>query len=140
MTLTQHQIELVQSTFIDVLDDHDPFHINFYDALFRRGPQLRALFRDDIEGQGMKFMAALKLIVASLDAPGALVAQYADLGRGHAIIGVRPEHFDVMGEALMETLAESLGEGFTAETEAAWRAAYGDLSKRIQAYAFGPVS
>jgi hemoglobin-like flavoprotein len=36
-----------------------------------------------------------------------------------------------MGEALMDTFREELGARFTPEVEAAWRAAYADLSNRI---------
>jgi nitric oxide dioxygenase len=135
MTLTARQIELVQGSFLEVLDDHDPFHVGFYDALFRRAPHLRKLFRDDIEGQGMKFMAALRVVVDSLAHPDALETHYAGLGRTHAVLGVKPAHYEIMEEVLIESLAESLGDRFTAELEAAWRGAYRDLARRIVASA-----
>jgi hemoglobin-like flavoprotein len=59
------------------------------------------------------------------------------LGRKHTGYGVRPEHYDVVGEALLWTLGQGLGDAFTIETEEAWTAAYVLLSTVMQEAAAG---
>ena len=47
-------------------------------------------------------------------------------------MGIRKAHYGVMEEALVDTFREILGEEFTPETEAAWRAAYAVISAAMQ--------
>jgi nitric oxide dioxygenase len=43
--------------------------------------------------------------------------------------GVEPGHYATVGAALLWTLQQGLGEGFTPEVENAWTTAYGVLSE-----------
>jgi nitric oxide dioxygenase len=53
------------------------------------------------------------------------VAPYlVKLGGRHLRYGVRPEHFDVGGDALLWTLEQGLGEAFTPDVREAWAAAW----------------
>ncbi|CAB9528302.1 Leghemoglobin Lb120 [Seminavis robusta] len=53
----------------------------------------------------------------------------SDLGKKHARMGVKESYFPFMGEALIETLRETLGAStFTPEIEASWKAVYDGLS------------
>lgn len=131
MTVTKRQAELIRQSFEALRQRLEPASMSFYEALFRRAPELRAMFRDDLAGQGMKFMTTLGKIIGNIEDPEAQGDHFADLGRGHALIGVKAEHFAPMGEALMETLRSELGADFTGELEAAWRAAYDELAARI---------
>ena len=56
---------------------------------------------------------------------------YAELGHLHATLGIRQAHFAPMGEALIDSLSEKLGDRFTPELEAAWRAAYKSFSTKL---------
>ena len=58
------------------------------------------------------------------EAPAELGFEIADLAHAHAGVGVRAAHFAPMGVALMVTLAETLGEDYTPDLQAAWHAAY----------------
>jgi len=131
MSLTPAQIALVRGSFDRIRENLAPPSAYFYETLFRHAPELRPMFRDDLEGQGMRFMSTLALVVDHLDAPERLEARFAELGRLHAVLGVHPEHFKPMEEALIDTLRNRLGDDMTPETEAAWRAAYEDLSAEI---------
>lgn len=86
------------------------------------------MFREDIEGQGMKFMTTLSVIVSRLDDAAASSDQYLGLGKLHASLGVERAQFEPMGEALIDTLREGLGENFTPELEKAWRKAYAHVA------------
>eukprot|EP00978_Attheya_sp_CCMP212_P019493 scaffold54727_cov50-Attheya_sp.AAC.1 len=49
-----------------------------------------------------------------------LVLVLKDLGARHAKYGVLEAHFPIVGQALIETLADALGEKFTDDVKAAW--------------------
>ncbi len=131
MQLTDRQIELVQESFETLMNSAEHASSDMYERLFRRAPHLKPMFRDDLEGQGMKFMTTLGLIVEGLRDPESLTAKLDELGEGHAVLGVKTEHFDYMGDALMLTLAAMLGDRFTPELESAWRQAYGSVSAAV---------
>jgi hemoglobin-like flavoprotein len=45
---------------------------------------------------------------------------------------VEDQHYETVGAALLWTLRQGLGEGFTADVEDAWKAAYAILSATMQ--------
>ncbi len=132
MQLTDRQKALVRDSFFRAMELHNPWDTRFYDHFFRRAPHLRKLFRDDIAGQEMRFMTTLKVIVDNLEQDGALKPRYAELGREHAAIGVRPQDFSVMEDALMDSLRDLLKDDFTSETEDAWRLLYRQVAGELQ--------
>ncbi len=124
MRLDAEQVRLVQETLPLLENTLADASARFYVNLFAIRPEMRALFRDDLESQGMRFLTAMRAIAEGLDDPDGLEARFAGLARGHASVGVRAQHFEPMGDALMVTLGETLGAAFTEERRAAWRAAY----------------
>ena len=135
MAIDPARLDLVRDSFRRIRGNLQPPSAMFYDALFQHAPGLRGLFRDDLEGQGMRFMTTLAVIVDDLDRPEALERQLSAIGRSHAALGVRPAHFAPMEEALIDTLRAQLGAALDADAEAAWRDAYGEVSRRILAAA-----
>lgn len=131
MAVDPRQVALIRQSFAQLQDRLEPASIYFYEALFSRDPSLRSMFRDDLAGQGMKFMTTLGLVLEHIEDPEALGARFAELARGHALLGVKSAHFPPMGDALIDTLRHDLGEVFTAETETAWRSAYTELSEMM---------
>lgn len=134
MALDATQMKRIRDSF-ELAAEREDFSQSsrFYDNLFRRAPEMRAMFRDDLMGQGMKFMRTLRTIAVALDDPVSMDAITGKLGSGHGMIGVRKAHYAVMEEALIDTFRDILGEAFDAETEAAWRAAYVEISRAMMA-------
>jgi hemoglobin-like flavoprotein len=91
----------------------------------------RALFRGDMMEQGAKLMAAIGIVVASLDRLEPMLDHIRSLGRRHAGYGVQDAHYVSVGEALLWTLEQGLGAGFTPEVREAWASAYGVLSSTM---------
>lgn len=120
---------LVQKTFEMVAPIADVAAGLFYGRLFEVDPSLKPLFRGDIKDQGKKLMATIKIAVQSLDRLEALVPVVQALGRRHLAYGVRDEHYDTVGGALLWTLEKGLGEAFTPEVKEAWTIVYGVLAK-----------
>jgi hemoglobin-like flavoprotein len=104
----------------------------FYRRLFELEPQLRPLFKNDIEAQAEKLMETLSAAIGMLEAPDRLTAELEALGARHVGYGARDEHYAIVGRALLDMLAEVLGEQFTAEMRAAWTNLYLIISETMQ--------
>ena len=100
----------------------------FYDRLFEIAPEVRPLFRRDIDEQKRKFISTLAVIVGSLDNTTKLVALTDHLARQHGTFGVRPAHYAIVGEALLWSLERGLGDAWTPSVAASWSKAYGVIS------------
>jgi nitric oxide dioxygenase len=108
--------------------------------LFEIAPDVKPLFHGDMKEQRRKLMATLALVVNGLgDLPAILPAASA-LAKRHVAYGVKPEHYPLVGAALLWTLARGLGDAWNKESEAAWSAAYATLSGFMIAEAHGPAS
>lgn len=131
MPLSDDQLRLIRQSFDVLRNDMAHPSAFFYDDLFARAPHLRTLFRDDLAGQGMKFMSTLAVLVDNLHKPEDLAARYHELGKTHARLGVTQDMFEPMGEALLATIRNALGERYTIDIETAWRVAYQDLAAAL---------
>src|SRR5262245_30664616 len=118
------QKTLVQTSFAQVRPIADEAAALFYSRLFELNPALQPLFKGDMEEQGRKLMDMLTLAVKGLDRPEALLPVLATLGRRHAGYGVKKQDFETVGEALLWTLEQGLGPGFTPEVREAWTDLY----------------
>lgn len=115
----------------------------FYRRLFELKPEYRALFSGDMASQKRKLITMLAFIVKSLDWPESAwrddVAETDDLflvvlamGRRHgALYRVPAESYRTVGEALIWTLDQGLGEAFRPETRKAWLHVYQLVSQTM---------
>jgi len=127
--MDEKSIRLIRGSFAQVAAIASPAAILFYGRLFRIDPSTRAVFaRADMRAQGTRFIAALGYVVATLDKPGRLLPIARDLARRHAGMGLRPEHYRAVGEALEWMLEECLAEDFSPELRAAWSQAYREVT------------
>ena len=122
--ITDAQVALVQASFGHVLPIADAAGLLFYERIFALAPGTRSLFGDDIALQASRTMAAVNTAVDGLGNIEQVAPFLVRLGARHVRYGVRPEHFDVVGDALLWTLEQGLGDLFTAEVRDAWAAAF----------------
>ncbi|MEP6849461.1 MAG: Calx-beta domain-containing protein [Acidobacteriota bacterium] len=121
MKMTPNEIELLKSSFHEINERADESAEVFYDILFSIRPTLRLLFPADMDDQKQKLMAALKFAIWSLDRLDVFMPAIEDLGRKHAHYGVRDEHYESVGTALLLMLKQVLGDkDLGSETTAAW--------------------
>jgi hemoglobin-like flavoprotein len=118
------QIALVQTSFAEVVPIADVAAELFYDRLFELDPSLRGMFRGDMKEQGQKLVTMIGVVVSGLKTLDRIVPGVRALGARHAAYGVRDEHYDIVGAALLWTLAKGLGAAFTDDVREAWTAAY----------------
>ncbi|HET8775747.1 MAG TPA: globin family protein [Thermoanaerobaculia bacterium] len=130
--MNQKQIELVQASFAEVLPIAEPAAALFYDRLFELDPSLRAMFRGDMTKQGKMLMDMIALVVVNLRNLDRIVPGVRALGTRHAGYGVQDEHYDTVGEALLWTLGQGLGEAFTDDVRDAWATAYTILATTMK--------
>ncbi|QJE74945.1 hemin receptor [Aerophototrophica crusticola] len=126
--MTPEQVKLVQASFAKVVPIKEQAAALFYGKLFELDPALKPLFREDMVIQGQKLMASLAAAVAALKAPDAIVPVLRDMGVRHARYGVREKDYDTVGTALLWTLEQGLGAGFTPAVRDAWAATYALVS------------
>jgi hemoglobin-like flavoprotein len=118
------QVKIILLTFNEVAGDKDRVGQMFYERLFAIAPETRPMFKGDIAEQSRKLMDTLAFAIGSLrDMPG-LVPTLESLAQRHVAYGVRDEHYDKVGEALIWTLEKGLGEAFTRDAREAWTALY----------------
>ena len=70
-------------------------------------------------------LGALVLLRKSLRDLDRIVPALRDMGARHVRYGARPEHYPVVGEVLIASMAEVAGDDWRDEYAAAWAAAYG---------------
>lgn len=140
MSLTDDKIDLVQSSFAQVVPIKAQAAELFYARLFEIAPEVKPLFKGDMADQGAKLMATLGVVVNGLRDLPALLPVASALAERHVGYGVTAEHYAPVGEALTWTLGQGLGDAFTPEVEAAWAEAYALLSGAMIAAAYAEAA
>ena len=126
--MTPEKIDIVQSTFKQVVPIADTAADIFYARLFEIAPDTRALFPEVMTDQTKKLMQMIGVAVNGLRDLDAIVPAVQDLGKRHVGYNVTEAHYDSVGAALLYALGQGLGDGFTAEAEEAWTETYGLLA------------
>jgi hemoglobin-like flavoprotein len=125
---TEKEIELVRTSWDAVGGDVDGAAALFYGKLFAAAPAVRPMFPEDMKAQGQKLMQMIGTAVNNMERVEQIVPALEALGKRHVGYGALPDHYPVVGEVLLDTLATALGDDFTDEMRAAWAKTYGILS------------
>ena len=122
MTLNLNALE---ESFDLVAPHGDELMDIFYARLFAAAPAVKPLFAGtDLRRQKGMLLAALVLLRKSLRNLDAIVPALRELGARHVNYGARPEHYPVVGEVLIASMAEVAGSAWRPEHERAWVAAF----------------
>ena len=136
--LTYEQKVLVQESWEKVKPIAETAAELFYGKLFELDPDLKPLFANsDMKEQGKKLMVMIGTAAKGLDTLGELIPAVQKLGERHVGYGVKAEHYDTVGAALLDTLAKGLGEDFTPEAEEAWTITYTTLATVMKEASYG---
>jgi len=127
LSLDAEKLEIVKLT-APVLKEHSTeIGKHFYELLFARVPELRNVFNQTNQKRGLQQEALVYSVYAagenidSLENIEQLVERIAEK---HVSLGVKPEQYPIVGEALIQAVEDILGESATDEVIEAWRAAY----------------
>jgi nitric oxide dioxygenase len=130
--VNETQKQLVRST-LPTLREHGKTiaHI-FYENLFDAHPELRPMFTqgDQDSGiQGERLAAAILAYVGNLDRLNMLGPAVTNISRRHVILGVKPDHYPIVGYHLLGALQAVMGDAATPAILSAWAEAYGELAR-----------
>jgi hemoglobin-like flavoprotein len=126
------QQELVRTTFAKLAVMPEVSAALFYERLFAGNPSFRPLFKNDMRIQGVKLMTMLAMVVYNLPKPGAVLPAIRDLAVRHVAYGVKLADYAALGEALLWTLEQALGEDFTPAVREAWAICYDELAGEMK--------
>ena len=114
-------VDALEASFDLIAPRGDELVDTFYTRLFAAAPAVKPLFaRTDLAHQKTMLLATLVLLRKSLRDLGAVVPKLRELGRKHAAYGARPEHYPVVGEVLIASMAEVAGSRWRPEYGRAW--------------------
>ncbi len=133
--MQNHHAALIRRSFDQIAPLAEQAAELFYRKLFAQSPELRPLFIGDLRQQGRRLMEMIGAAVRLLDHPPSLLPVLAQLGARHAGYGVEPDDYRKVGQALIATLAEALGDDFDEPTREAWVAMYALVSTTMIAAA-----
>ncbi len=133
--MTPEQVGLIKGSWSQVLPISDKAAELFYGKLFELDPDLKPLFKGNMEEQGKKLMKMINTAVNGLDRLDEIVPAVQQLGARHVEYGVKDADYDTVGAALLWTLEAGLGDAFTEDTKVAWAAVYGVLADTMKAAA-----
>ena len=127
--LTAKEIALVKKSWVSIRKI-DPGIIAdvFYTKLFHDNPELRKMFPQNMEGQYGKLIDMLNTIIERLEKLDDLKGDIVQMAKRHVNYGVLPQHYNMVGKALLWTLQKNLGNEWNAELRTAWVNCYAVLS------------
>lgn len=127
-------VPLLRSSFELVVDRRPNLTERFYEILFQRYPQAKALFvRNSPASQQKMLTDALVAVMAHLEDAPWLTTTLKHLGAKHVGYGVTDEMYAWVGDSLLATLAEAGGPYWTPALQKAWTDAYGAIAGLMKA-------
>ncbi|MEM1044662.1 MAG: globin domain-containing protein [Pseudomonadota bacterium] len=134
--LARTDVDAVRESFLMVSADLERAGELFYDKLFEIDPNLENLFVNDMRAQASKLMNTLSIVVSQLQTWPDLAPLVEDLALRHVAYGVKAEHYDSVGQALIEMMDDVLGEAFTEDMRTAWTRSYTSIAGHMIQYAY----
>lgn len=127
--MTNEEVHLVKQSWRSLRQVH-PHVIGdlFYARLFFDAPYLKPLFRQPVHSQSEKLIGMLNVIVAKLDCMDSLLRDVRQLALRHKRYGVKPAHYDCVGNALLWTLEKAFGAEWNEALAKAWLKCYTSLA------------
>jgi len=106
----------------------------FYANMFKAHPELTSLFNMGNQASGAQqqsLASAVFAYAANIGNPGALGPVVKRIVHKHVSVGIRAEHYPIVGHHLLKAIAETLGDAATAPLLDAWKEAYGSLARLL---------
>jgi len=128
--MNEQQIKLIQDSWNVAVTVPNAMRL-FYDRLFEIKPEVRELFPQDLADQEEKLAYMLGYVVNNLERLDQITESIEDLGRSHAKSKVKAEDYPAVGEALVWTIQQAMGNDYKDEVGEAWGVAYNFLSDKM---------
>ena len=130
--LDQKQIEIVKST-VPVLEQHgEKITTRFYQLMFGNHPELLNIFNHANQKQGRQQRALASAVYSAamyIDNLEVILPVVKQIAHKHRSLGIKPEHYPIVGKHLLLAIKDVLGEAATDEIINAWAAAYNVIAE-----------
>lgn len=130
--LTQQEIKTVKDSVPFLREHGKALAAAFYQNMFANNPEVKKFFNMDNQTSGKQPEALSQSILAAannIDNLEAIRPAVRKIGEVHCRVGIRPEHYPIVGKNLLLTLKSMLGEKADAAFMAAWEKAYQEISE-----------
>ncbi|MFD1707800.1 NO-inducible flavohemoprotein [Siminovitchia sediminis] len=132
MALSQKTIDTVKAT-VPALEKHGvTITTVFYKNMFNNHPELLNIFNHANQSQGRQQTALANMVLAAaknIDQLESVLPAVIPVAHKHRGLGVRPEHYPIVGKHLLEAIKEVLGDAATDEIIDSWAEAYGVIAQ-----------
>src|SRR4051794_12777659 len=130
--LTDHTVAIVKATAPVVAPKAEAITRRFYTLMFTQNPEVQAYFNPAHQhsgGQQRALAGAICAYAVNLDNLAALGPAVELIAQKHCSLGIRPEHYPIVGKHLLAAIKVVLGDAATDEVIGAWAEAYGFLAE-----------
>jgi nitric oxide dioxygenase len=129
--LDQKRIDIVKST-VPVLEQHgEKITTRFYQLMFGAHPELLHIFNHANQKQGKQQRALASAVYAAamyIDNLEVIFPVVNQIAQKHRSLGIKPEHYPIVGKYLILAIKDVLGDAATDEIIDAWTEAYGVIA------------
>ncbi len=129
--MTEDQKNIITAT-VPVLREHGvALTTHFYKRMFLHHPSLKNIFNLSNQKNGKQQQALALAVLAyaeHISGPAVLLPELERIGHKHVSLDIRPEHYPIVGNHLLASIKEVLGEAATPDILDAWEAAYNQLA------------
>lgn len=129
--LSQQTRDIVKSTAPVLAEHGTTITTVFYRNLFEAHPELLNVFNHANQAQGRQQAALANAVYAAavhIDNLENILPAVVQIAHKHVSLGIKPEHYPIVGEFLLKAIKEVLGEAATDEILTAWEEAYGVIA------------
>ncbi|WP_395376996.1 globin domain-containing protein [Marinicella sp. W31] len=131
MQLSEQTKKMIKRTAPLLKSQGEHITCHMYVLLFSRYPQTTELFSETGK-QPQKLAQAIVAFATHVDALDQLQPVLYEISKRHVAAGVRPAHYLMVAEVLMDAMTEILGSDvFTRELRQAWQQAYQVLATHL---------
>ncbi|WP_416145397.1 NO-inducible flavohemoprotein [Planococcus koreensis] len=117
---------------VPVLEEHGTAITTvFYKNMFEAHPELLNIFNHANQAKGRQQAALANTVYAAavhIDNLEAILPAVVQIANKHVSLGIKPEHYPIVGEYLLKAIKEVLGDAATDDIINAWAEAYGVIA------------
>lgn len=135
--MTTEQKKLILATVPILKEQGVLLTTHFYNRMFKNNPELKNIFNMGNQQTGKQQTALANAVLAyaeNIADPGVLMPAIDMIGHKHTSLDIRPEQYQIVGNHLIASIREVLGDVASREIIDAWTAAYNQLAKIMSGY------
>ncbi|KAA5539761.1 NO-inducible flavohemoprotein [Roseiconus nitratireducens] len=129
--LSEQTIQIIKQITPAVAANAETITCKFYQRMFSGNPEVKAYFNQAHQQSGQQPAALAGAVCAyfsNIDNLSALGSEVELIAQKHCSLGVKPEHYPIVGKHLLDAIKDVMGDAATEEILTAVSEAYGVLA------------